>query len=131
LRLRIQPIMTTVSMLCAATTSELPNPLFSNASLPLPIFPTALFLILLRNPFSEKDIELSGVFCISIRNKDQSFPVRAEHGERIEPRMKADPLEAGPIFIDQVEIEFPAFGLMEVGGEDDLFSVRMKEWAEV
>jgi len=84
-----------------------------------------------RNPVSKKDIELAEVFCISIRNKGQSFPVRAEHGERIESLMKADPLKTSPILIDQIEIEFPALRLMEVGGEDDLFSIGMKERAEV
>ena len=83
------------------------------------------------NPVSEKNIELSGMFCISIRNKDQSFPVRAEHGEGIESRMKADPLKTGPILVDQIEIEFPTLRLMEVRGEDDLFSIGMKERAEV
>ncbi len=84
-----------------------------------------------RNPVSEKDIELTGVFCISIRDKDQSFSVGAEHGERIESRMKADPLKTRPVLIDQIEIELPALGLMEVRGEDDLLSIGMEERAEV
>ena len=45
--------------------------------------------------------------------------------------MKADALKTRPIFIDQIEIEFPALRLMEVRGEDDLFSIGMKERAEV
>jgi hypothetical protein len=68
----------------------------------------------LRNPVSKKDVELSGMFCISIRNKSQSLPVRTEHGKRIKSRMKGDPFKACPIHMNQIEIEFPAFWLMKV-----------------
>ena len=71
------------------------------------------------------------MFRISGGNKDQSFSVRTEHGERIESRMKADALKTRPILTDQIEIEFPALGLLKVRGKDDLFSIGMKERAEV
>ncbi len=66
------------------------------------------------NPIGKKNVEFARLLCIAVGNKNQSFPVGAEHGERVEPLMEADPFKTGTILIDQKEIEFPASWLMEI-----------------
>ncbi len=66
------------------------------------------------DPISKEDVELAGMFCVPIRNKDQSLPIWTEHGKGIKPRMKGDSLRSRPVHIDKGKIESSALGLMEV-----------------
>src|SRR5579872_5911451 len=86
----------------------------------------------LLHPIGNKNIGFVRDLAISVRRPDQFFPIRTEHGKRVEVGMVSHTLQRASIHINDVKVEVTTIlRIVHVRGEDDALAVGQKVGSEI